>query len=102
MVASPSSSLHEHVSSVSQWNHHITTSRNFRCLIGDSAVVVHVTWMLQFCCSPALPAIYPLLVSKIAGAIILYSHKVSKLLIVTSNHKRKFTKVTINTLRIHF
>ena len=40
--------------------------------------------MLQFCYSPTLMAVYPLIVPEIADVTILYYRKVLKHLIVTS------------------
>ena len=58
--------------------------------------------MLQFCYCPALLAVYPLIVPKIADITILYSLKVLKTFNPPLDHKRKLIKVTRNTLRIHF
>ena len=52
----------------------VTTFKNFWLLRVHSAVLC-ILWLLQFCYNPAIPAIYPLIVPKIADATILYSHK---------------------------
>ena len=95
-------SLQECASSVSQWVTIIlTVSRIFRWLTVEIAVVLCISWMLQFSYSPSLLAIYPLLVPEITDATILYSRKVLKRFNRHLNYKHKFTKVTENTSCIH-
>ena len=95
-------SLHKCASSASQWNHHKHISENSWWLTVDSTVVLCISQTLQFCCSSALLAIYPLLVLEIVRLTILYSCKGLKTFNHHLNQKHKFTKVTENALCIHF